>query len=278
MKVAIAAPLILFAASTIIAKADTISYTFSAGPQPAGAMFEGGTGFGDGRTQTDYGYVSGAEAFSGFFDPSLGTLNSISFSLTSSVTISGAAKWDPFPVPGYTGPGSAGVGISSTLVLKNGNNNQTIFSQNGGGGGTTVQVYMTDPAPGVVPLPTVTFSGTASAVFTDPSILAQFMDTQPGSPYYLRVENDMQAIVNTDFADSEGTTVVASLDWSWTYNFTPVPEPKILLIFTGGLVSLVVRRMFTIPLPLRETTFFESKRHACNCISAPDYRQLKRLA
>ena len=221
---------------SIRSHADIITYNFSSGPLTAGVTSFGAKAIGDGSIEGETTWVAGYDqTFAGSFNPQLGKLNSVTFTMDSSVTVNGYGYYSQQPIPVYPGTGFLDHGFTSQLQLKNGNDNMSLLSQAGGGAGASINVISNG---GNVPY-SFTYAGTASAVFTDPSILLQFENT------VLSVENDMSDYWRTYFASDFEAPPTAQINYSFTYDFTPVPEPNILCLLSLGATVVFWRRKFS---------------------------------
>ena len=156
------------------------------------------------------------------FDPSLGVLDSIEFSLNADFTLSG--------VTGPDGIGSIGGSVGGTIFA-----NSVDFEGNGGGGG-----FGDDPNTNLnIPIPVNNLGfETISVSSSSPDFLAAVTGNGTFSLSWSGDASLTASGLGTDTGqlDLTGGTV------SWTYNFTTVPEPSSIALLALGSMAIFTRK------------------------------------
>jgi len=223
------------ACSAWAARADTITNTYASGQVTGGQTGFLENGNSDGISG-QYNFAIGFSQFTSQFDPALGTLNSITVTLSLALTVPATANYQQFNA-GQSSPGSFNHTTSMNVALIDfgnhvlygfGSNGSDLFSvPSGGPVSHNLELEMSQ-----------TFT------LTDAQSLADF--TQGGNAYppQFNIGGNGSDSFATFAATGGPNTPYGTFSDSITFNYTAVPERSITVMGLFGIATLGLLRRF----------------------------------
>lgn len=213
------------------AGADTLTNSYSSGQVTGGqtGFLENGNSSG---INGQYNFAIGFSQFTTQFNPTLGTLNSITITIGVSLSLPASANWQAFNA-GQTGPGSFNHTASLNVALIDFGNNVLHGFSSGTNDGFSVPVSGSASQ-------TMQLLGSETFILTDPTSLADF--TVGGNAYPPQFNIGGNGVDNfTTIAATGGPgTPTAFFNDTIVFNYTPVPEPSVISLGLLGLATAVL--------------------------------------
>jgi hypothetical protein len=213
------------------AHGESISYSFSSGPMTGSAFAGGSRGNPDGHTEAEQRHGAGYGNWVWKFDPAMGTLNDIRFTLDLDLSISANFTYITLPWPAQP-DGSVSHSIYTETKIGSYYGNNTFISYDTVYSGNSFIVPKNGTAGDSLEL----HSSQSGTVF-DPSLLAQFI----GSADMIQLYADARSTYYYNGFYAQGATSAPDIQLNYTviYDFTPVPEPSTTALGVIGLLVLV---------------------------------------
>ncbi len=221
------------AGSARTGRADTITNTYASGQVTGGQTGFLENGNSDGISG-QYNFAIGFSQFTSQFDPSLGTLNSITITLSLALTVPATANYQQFN-PGQSSPGSFNHTTSMNVALIDfGNHVLYGFSSNGS---DLFSVPSGGPASHNLEL-----EMSQTFTLTDAQSLADFTVGGNAYPPQFNIGGNGSDSFSTFAATGGPNTPYGTFSDTITFNFAPVPEPSVTMLGILGIATLGLLR------------------------------------
>jgi hypothetical protein len=211
------------------ARADTLTNTYSSGQVSGGqtGFVENGNSSG---ISGQYNFAIGFSQFTTQFDPSLGTLNSITITLSLALSVPATANYQQFN-PGQTSPGSFNHTTSMNVALIDfGNHVLYGFGSNASDG---FSVPSGGPASQNLQL-----SMSETFTLTDAQSLADFTVGGNAYPPQFNIGGNGSDSFATVAATGGPGTPFGTFSDTVVFNYTGVPEPSVTVLGLLGIATL----------------------------------------
>jgi hypothetical protein len=217
-----------------IGDAATLTNTYSSGPVTGGQTGFVENGNSDGITG-QYNFAIGFSQFTSQFDPSLGTLNSITITLSLALSVPATASYQAFNA-GQSSPGSFNHTASLNVALIDFGNHVLFGFSPSASDGFSV------PAGGPASQ-TLQLNASQTFTLTDAQSLADFTTGGNAYPPQFNIGGNGVDSFSTFAATGGPGTPFGSFSDTVIFNYTPAPEPSVLALgLLGGAVLIIKRR------------------------------------
>ena len=221
------------ALSTAVASADTITNTYSSGQVTGGqtGFIENGNSSG---VSGQYNFAIGFSQFTGQFNPSLGTLNSITITLSLALSVPASANYQQFN-PGQSSPGSFNHTASMNVALIDfGNHVLYGFGSNSSDGFSVPS--------GSTATQNLQLTMSQTFTLTDAQSLADFTVGGNAYPPQFNIGGNGSDSFATIAATGGPGTPFGTFSDTIVFNYTGVPEPSVTALGLLGVATLGMLR------------------------------------